>query len=62
MRIVIDAVVAMAVEEIKAPLERQVALRLAHVPFADRAVAVAGGTQEVADRLLLRIEAQRHLR
>jgi len=60
--VVIDAVVAVAVEEIKAALQRQVALGLAHVPLADDAADVAGRLEQVAERALARIQAQGHLR
>src|SRR3954471_17908948 len=55
--VIIDAVVPMPVEEGKAALERQVALRLAHVPLADRAAAITGRSEHIAEGLLFRVES-----
>src|SRR5688500_2461979 len=52
VRVVIDPVVPMSVEEGEAALQRKVALRLAHVPLAHHATGVAGAREHIADRLL----------
>ena len=62
MRVVIDAVVAVPVEEIEAALQREETFGLAHIPFAHDARAVTGALQHVADGDFLRVEAERHFR
>src|SRR3569833_2065768 len=61
VRVVVDTVVAVTVEEVETALKRQVASGLAHVPLADNATRVADGPQHITDRDLLRIETERHL-
>src|SRR5947207_1302241 len=60
MGVVVDAVVAVTKEDVEPPLERQEPLGLAHVPLPNDAGVVAGAAEDVADRLLVDVQAERH--
>ena len=61
MGVVVDAVVAVTVEEIEATLQGQVAFGLAHIPLSNDAVHVASGAEHVAEGEFFGVKTEGHL-